>query len=185
MWKPIVSDAESRMNRSIETTREALASIRSGVANAAILQPIDVDAYGSKMKIHELATITVPEPRALLIAPWDKSVLGAIEKAILTFGLGIAPSNDGAMIRLSIPPLTEERRKDLAKTAGKKVEEGKVAVRNVRRDANEHVKHLEKDKKIGEDDSKRAQDEVQKATDKAIEKLEQVLKAKEKEIMQV
>jgi len=185
MVKDVIRDAEERMKRSIETTRDALAGVRTGVANAALLQPILVPAYGSKMHINELATVSVPEPRTILITPWDKSVVADIEKAILTSDLGVTPASDGALIRLSIPPLTEERRKDLVKTVGKKVEEGKIAVRNVRRDANDTLKEFEKEKEISEDDCRRGQDDVQKVTDKATEELDKVRDAKETEIMQI
>ena len=185
MVKDVIHDAETRMKRSIEATREALSTIRTGVAHAALLSPITVDVYGSKIRVSEVATISVPEARTLMITPWDKGIVSDIEKAILTSELGLTPSSDGSIIRLHIPPLTEERRKELVKGVGKRVEEGKVAIRNIRRDANEMLKDLEKAKEIGEDDTHRGQEEIQKATDAAIKELDVVRAAKEKELMQV
>lgn len=179
----LLRDMEKRMEGSVHATQEELATIRTGVASASLLNHIQVEAYGTRMRIPELATISAPEPRLIMVTPWDRSLLSAVEKAILTSDLGLSPSNDGAIIRLVVPPLTEERRRDLAKLVGKRVEEGKVAVRNIRRDAIEHFRTLEKNHEIGEDDLHRLQNEVQKVTDRYIARLDELRANKEKEIL--
>lgn len=179
----LLKEMEKKMEASVQATQEELTTIRTGVANAALLNHLQVDAYGTKMRLPELATVSTPEPRLLMITPWDRSLLQAIERSIMTSDLGLNPSDDGAIIRLAIPPLTEERRHELAKVVGKRAEEGKVAVRNVRRDAVEHFRHMEKNHKMGEDELHRLQNEIQKTTDRYIAKLDELRANKEKEIL--
>ncbi|MGC8833904.1 MAG: ribosome recycling factor [Armatimonadota bacterium] len=185
MVEEILSDAEERMKKAVEDLRRELNTIRTGRASPALLDRIMVDAYGSQMPLNQVATISVPEPRALLISPWDRNVLPAIEKAILKSDLGLTPTNDGTNIRLNIPPLTEERRKELVKRVHKLVEEHKVAVRNVRRDANEELKRLEKNRELSEDEVRRASERTQKLTDKYILEMDKIQAAKEQELLEV
>lgn len=173
------------MQKSIEVLRKDFASLRAGRANPAILDKVQVDYYGVPTPINQMANISAPEPRLLIIQPWDKSIIPSIEKAILKSDLGLNPSSDGTVIRIAIPQLTQERRKELVKTVKKKAEEAKVSIRNIRRDANDDIKSLEKSKEIPEDESKRAQDEVQKITDKYIAEVDKVMNNKEKEIMEI
>ncbi|MGI6713410.1 MAG: ribosome recycling factor [Bacillota bacterium] len=173
------------MTRTVEVLKKDFASLRAGRATSALLDKIQADYYGTPTPINQMANITVPEPRLLVIQPWDKSTIPAIEKAILKSDLGLNPSNDGNVIRIAIPQLTEERRKELVKVVKKKAEEARVAVRNVRRDVNDMIKQLEKEHEISEDDSKRGLDEVQKVTDKFIKNVDEVLASKEQEIMEV
>jgi len=181
----LFKDAEERMLKAEENLRREYASPRAGRATPALLDRIMVDYYGTPTPINHLANISVPDPRMLVIQPWDKNVLSHIEKAILKSNLGLTPTNDGSVIRLNIPQLTEERRKELVKAVKKMAEEAKVAIRNIRRDANERLKNMEKNGEISEDDSKRHQDEIQKLTDKYIKEVEKIQIAKEKEIMEV
>jgi len=183
--REIVQDAESRMKKSVEIFRQELAGLKAGRATPAMLDKLRVDYYGTPTPINQLATIEVTDNRTLTIKPWDRSAIKAIEKAILTSDLGINPMNDGTVIRLTIPALTEERRKELVKVVHKRAEEERIAIRNIRRDANEAVKKAEKEKKISEDESRRTQDEIQKVTDKYIKEVDQILSLKEKEIMSV
>lgn len=185
MTKEVIKDAEERMKKAVDVYRQDLAGMRAGRATPALLDKIRVDAYGSPVPVNNVATIEVPDPRTLVIKPWDRSLIKAIEKAINASDLGLNPNNDGVVIRLNIPQMTEERRKDLVKVVHKRTEEQRVAIRNIRRDANDQIKKLEKEKTISEDESKRAQDEVQKLTDKYIKESEQIMAAKEKEIMEV
>jgi ribosome recycling factor len=185
MVEEILSDAEERMKKAVEDLRRELNTIRTGRASPALLDRIMVEAYGSQMPLNQVATISVPEPRALLISPWDRNVLPAIEKAILKSDLGLTPTNDGTNIRLNIPPLTEERRKELVKRVHKLVEEHKVAVRNVRRDANEELKRLEKNRELSEDEVRRASERTQKLTDKYILEMDKIQAAKEQELLEV
>ena len=185
MISDTVSDAERRMTRAVEAAQHDYTTIRTGRANPALLERVSVDYYGTMMPVNQLATISVPEPRQLLIAPWDKSVIPLIEKAIQKSDLGLSPSTDGAGIRLNIPQLTEERRKEMIKVLHKKAEEHRVAVRNIRRDANEHLKQLEKSGEASEDEVKRAQEQIQKMTDKHVEQIDALTKAKEAELMEV
>ena len=185
MPQSVIKDMEERMNKAITTLKKDLASLRAGRANPAMLDRVVVDYYGTPTPISQLATISVPEPRMLTIQPWDKSALKEIERAIQQSDLGISPSNDGVVIRLVIPPLTEERRKELVKLAGKSGEESKVAIRNIRRDANDEIKKLEKAATISEDESRRHQETVQKITDKFIAEVDKIVKEKEKDIMEV
>ena len=185
MIKDILADAEDRMQKSVEFFRKDLASVRAGRANPAILDKLVVDYYGAATPINQMGTISAPEPRLLTIMPWDKSALGAIEKAILKSDLGLNPNNDGNIIRLAIPQLTEERRGQLVKSTRKKGEECKVSVRNIRRDVADKIKAEEKAKSCSEDEAKDANDELQKVTDKYVKEVDKVLENKEKEIMEV
>ena len=173
------------MTKAVEAARHDYTTIRTGRANPALLERVTVDYYGTQMPVNQVATISVPEPRQLLIAPWDKSAIPLIERAILKSDIGLTPSTDGAGIRLNIPQLTEERRKEFIKTLHKKAEEHRVAVRNIRRDANEELKRLEKAGEASEDEARRAQEQIQKLTDKYIEQIDTVTKAKEAELMEV
>lgn len=181
----ILSNASERMDKAVMAMRHEFAAVRTGRASTAILDRLQVDYYGTMTPLNQIAGISVPEAQLLIIQPWDKSALGAIEKAIQQSDLGLSPSNDGNVIRLAFPPLSEERRRDLVKLIKKQTEEGRVAVRNIRRDANEHIKAKEKDHEVSEDEAKRAEDEVQKVTDKHIALIDELSQAKEAEIMQV
>jgi ribosome recycling factor len=185
MTKQVLKEAEERMRKSVDAFRQELAGMKAGRATPSMLDKIRVDYWGTPTPINQVATIEVPESRSLVIKPWDRNMLKAIEKAILTSDLGLTPANDGVVIRLNLPPLTEDRRKELVKQLHKRTEEERVVIRNIRRDANDAIKKLEKEKAISEDESKRAQDEVQKLTDKMIKEVDQILAAKEKEIMEV
>ncbi|MDF2815215.1 MAG: ribosome recycling factor [Paenibacillus sp.] len=184
MPQTIKKNAEERMDKAIGSLKKELSSLRAGRATPSLLDRVQVEYYGSMTPVNQLANINTPDSRTLLIQPWDKSSLSAIEKSILKSDLGLTPSNDGLTIRLSIPPLTEERRGDLVKMTKKYGEEAKVAIRNIRRDANDDIKKLEKNG-ISEDESRRHQDDVQKTTDKYIAEVDKVLVSKEKEIMEV
>ena len=185
MIQDVLKEAQDHMQKAIEVLKKEFATMRVGRATPALLEKVLVDYYGSQMPVNQLATITAPEARLLVIQPWDKGAIAAIEKAIMKSDLGITPTNDGSVIRLAIPPLTQERRQELVKVAKKKAEEARVAIRNIRRDANDQIKDLEKEKVVSEDEGKRAQDEVQKLTDKYIKTVDDLLKAKEEEIMSV
>ncbi len=185
MIKEVMSDAKERMKKAVEAVRHEMATVRTGRATPSLLDSVRVNYYGSSVPINHVANIGIPEPRLILIQPWDRSVLPEIEKAILASNLGLTPSNDGHVIRLPIPELTEERRKDLVRLVRKLAEDGRVAIRNIRRDANETLKELEKEGEISEDDSHRAQKEVQELTDKFIEEIDDILEKKEEEIMEV
>jgi ribosome recycling factor len=185
MPKPDLKAYESRMDKAVAALKEEFAGLRTGRANAGLLEPVMVDAYGSTSPITSVAAISVPEPRMIVVSVWDKGVTVAVEKAIRNAGLGLNPIVDGQTLRVPIPPLTEERRKDLAKLAGKYAEQQKVAVRNVRRDALEELKKAEKDGDISQDEQKKADKEVQGFTDAAVKRIDEALKTKEQEIMQV
>lgn len=185
MLTAILADAEDRMQKSVEFFRKDLASVRAGRANPAILDKITVEYYGAATPLNQLGNISAPEPRLLTIQPWDKSALAAIEKAILKSDLGLNPNNDGSIIRLAIPQLTEERRAQLVKATKKKGEDCKVSIRNIRRDVVDKIKADEKAKTCSEDEAKKANDDLQKATDKYIKEIDKILDAKEKEIMEV
>jgi ribosome recycling factor len=180
----IYAHTKERMKKSISATQNEFLSIRTGKASSSLLDNIKVEYFGSLMPINQLATITIPEPRLIVIQPWDKSILEGICKAISKSSLGLNPTSDGHVIRISIPSLTEERRKELDKVVKKKAEEGKIAIRNIRRDANHQIKTLKDKKEISEDEEKKAIDRIQKITDEAIEEIEKLLKAKEKEILE-
>ncbi|GCL68296.1 ribosome-recycling factor [Veillonella tobetsuensis] len=183
--KDLMLEQEQRMDKSIESLKHEFASIRTGRASVALLDKIVVDYYGSPTPINQVANISVPEPRMILVAPWDKSMIGAIEKAILQSDLGLNPGNDGTAIRLTIPQLTEERRKEIVKIVHKKAEDAKVAVRNIRRDANDVLKKEEKAKTITEDDVKDGLDQIQKLTDKKIKQIDDLKAVKEKDVLEV
>ena len=184
MSSDIIKDANRRMDKAIAAFERDLAHVRTGRASAALLEGITVDYYGTSMPLNQVASISVPESRLITVQPWDNNILGDIEKAILASDLGLTPSNDGKIIRVSVPPLTEERRKELVKLIKKMAEDCRVAIRNVRRDAIEKLKAQKKDKAISEDEMYKLQDEVQKLTDKHIKQVEEVLAKKEKEIME-
>lgn len=180
----VLNDAKKRMEAAVEDARRKLASLRTGRASPSILDNIQVDYYGTPTPLNQVAQIHAPEPSLLTIQPYDPSILPTIERAVLSSDLGLTPANDGRIIRIPIPPLTEERRRQLAKVVGEIAEEHRTAVRNVRRDANDHLKKLLKEKLISEDDERRALDEVQKLTDTYIQKVNDLAKAKEQEILQ-
>ncbi len=185
MLSPIYQEMERKIAKAAEALKTELASIRTGRANPALLEGIKVQSYGALVPLNQVAGISVPEARLLVIQPWDKTALPEIEKAILKSELGLTPVNDGRVIRLPIPALTEERRRELTKLVKKMAEEARVAVRNLRREANDEIKKLEKDKKISEDDSKKALEKTQELTDKAIKGIDEIVAKKEKEIMEV
>ncbi len=178
-------DAEERMDKSVANLKDEFNSMRTGRASTALFEKIKVDYYGQSTPLNQTATISAPEARLIVIQPWDKSLLGEIEKAIQKSELSVNPNSDGKVIRINIPPLTEERRKELVKLAKNTAEQGKVAVRNIRRDANDSLKKQAKDGDISEDEEKRGTDEIQKLTDSHIEKIDALLDAKEQEIMEV
>src|SRR5579885_3169879 len=183
--KDVWANARIRMDKALADLQHEMASIRTGRASVSILDGIRVDYYGAPTPLNQLATLHVPEPTLITIQPWDVSQIGAIEKAIRASDLGLNPANDGKVVRVPIPPLTEERRKELVKHLHHVLEEHRVAIRNIRRDANENIKKLLKDKKITEDEDKRAHDEIQKLTNRSIEEIDQIGKAKEKEILEI
>ncbi|MBM7586863.1 ribosome recycling factor [Bacillus pakistanensis] len=185
MPKQVMTNANDKMSKAIQTFTRELASIRAGRANASLLDKITVDYYGAPTPVNQLAGISIPEARMLVIQPYDKSALGDIEKAILKSDLGITPTSDGNILRIVIPALTEERRKELVKLVKKEAEDAKVAIRNVRRDANDDLKKLEKNGEITEDDLRGYSDDVQKLTDDNIAKIDSITKDKEKEILEV
>src|SRR3954447_15274839 len=185
MPKQVIANAKEKMTKAIQSYSRKLASIRAGRANASLLDRISVDYYGAPTPVNQLAGISVPEARLLVIQPYDKTILGDIEKAILKSDLGLNPTNDGSIIRISIPALTEERRKELVKVVKKEAEEAKIAIRNIRRDANDDLKKLEKSGDITEDDQRGYSDDIQKMTDDNISKIDGLTKEKEKEILEV
>jgi len=185
MIDDVLADAKNRMGKAVEALRKELATIRTGRAHPGLIEHLRVDYYGAPTPLNQLATISVPEPRLLVIQPWDRQSLGAIEKAIHKADLGLNPINDGNIIRLAIPQLTEERRKELVTVVRKKVEEGRVAVRNVRRDCHDELRRLQREKEVSEDAQYRGQDELQKVTDGFIQEIERVGEEKEAELLAV
>jgi len=183
--KEVENHSKTRMEKALADLQHDMAGIRTGRASIGLLDPVKVDYYGTPTPLNQLATMHVPEPSLITVQPWDVSQIGPIEKAIRSADLGLNPNNDGKLIRVPIPPLTEERRKEIVKRLHVIAEDHKVAVRNVRRDANEHIKKLLKDKLISEDDDRRGHEETQKLTDSYIAKLDQLAKAKEKDILEV
>jgi len=177
-------DAETRMQGAVEALAREFAGVRTGRASTALLEGIRVDYYNTPTPVTQVASLSVPDPRTILVQPWDASVLPKLEKAIQKSDLGVTPTNDGKVIRLAIPPLNEERRKQLAKSVGKLAEDGRVAVRNVRREAKDKLRALARDKKISEDDEKRSEAELQKLTDRFIQRVDELLKKKEQEILE-
>jgi len=185
MLKEILKETQEKMKKAVEATDRELKSLRTGRASTSLVESVVVEAYGTNTPLKGLATISTPDPRTIQIQPWDRNLLGAIEKAILAANLGLTPNNDGRVIRLNIPALTEERRKELVKVAHKMAEEGRVAVRNVRRSANEEIKATEKRHEISEDEREKTIQDVQKLTDERIAEIDKHLAAKEKEILEV
>jgi ribosome recycling factor len=181
----LLKDVETRMNAAVEVLGREFAAVRTGRASTGLLDPIRVDYYGTPTPISQMASITVPDARTLAIQPWEAAQLKAIEKAILASDLGLTPANDGKTIRLTMPTLTEERRKQLAKSVHKIAEEARVAVRNIRREANDRLKAMARDKKVSEDEERRGHDQIQKATDRFIAKVDELLKKKEQEILSI
>ena len=181
----LVKETAARMERSIESFRKELGKVRTGRASFSLLDGVKVDYYGTPTPLQQVGTLSVPESRMITVTPWDTKMIGPIEKAIQASGLGLNPASDGKMVRIPIPPLTEERRKELVKHVRKMAEEARVAVRNIRREGIEKLKDEEKKKMISEDDLKRDQEKVQKETDACIRKIDDILKAKEQEIMEV
>jgi ribosome recycling factor len=180
-----MADAKTRMDKTIESTRNEFGSVRTGRASAALLDRIQVSYYGTRTPLNQLAQINVPEPRLISIQPYDKAAIKDIERAILESDLGLTPSNDGALIRLPVPQLTEQRRKELVKVVGNLAENGRIALRNVRRDALTQLKELEKDGEVGSDDLHRAEDRMQKLTDEHVKTVDELFKSKESEILEV
>jgi ribosome recycling factor len=185
MNEDVVKELKARIDKTLEDLRKDLAKIRTGRASTSILDGITVDYYGTPTPLAGVASLSVPEPRLIVVKPWEKAQLKAIEKALKEANLGITPMNDGEVIRLPLPAMTEERRKEIAKQVRSKGEEHKVAIRNVRRDANERLKALLKDKKITEDDNKRTSEKVQKETDGGVARVDEIIAKKEKEVMEV
>lgn len=185
MEKELKRKAVEKMDHSIEALKKEFASVRTGRASLALLDGIKVDCYGAPTPLQQLASLSVPESSQIAIQPWDQKIISDIEKAIMKSDLGLTPSNDGKVIRINIPLLTEERRKQLVKVVRKNSEDAKVAVRNIRRDVNDEIKKLEKEKHLSEDDTKKSLDEIQKSTDSYVKKIDEILMHKEKEIMEV
>ena len=185
MLDDVYADAQDRMHKALDNLEQEYRRLRTGRASVSLVDGIRVEYYGTPTPLSQLATLTVPEPRTIMIQPWDQSVIGEVEKAILKSELGLTPNNDGKLIRIGIPPLTQERRKELVKVIKKKAEEAKVAMRNIRRDANEMLKDLRKEKTISEDEQFKGQDETQKITDEFIKKVDAVYAAKEKESLEI
>ncbi|MCB1215597.1 MAG: ribosome recycling factor [Deltaproteobacteria bacterium] len=185
MSEAVLKQAESGMEKSLSALRAELSKVRTGRASTSLLEDVQVEYYGSPTPINQVATLSAPEPRLLTVSPWDASVIPLIEKAIVASDLGLTPSNDGKLIRIPIPALTEERRKDLVKLVKKYGEEAKVAVRHHRREAMDKLKKLEKDKELSEDDGKRLEEKIQKLTDSFVSKVDQILEKKEKDILEV
>ena len=181
----IIKDAETRMGKSVTSLEEELAGLRTGRASAAMFDKIRVEYYGTPTPLSQVASVSIPESRLVVIQPWDKALLGEIEKAIQASELSLNPNNDGKVIRINIPPLTEERRKEIVKLAKNTAEQGRVAIRNIRRDANEELKKAEKGGDISEDELKRGEERIQKLTDQHIEAINTALSAKESEILEI
>jgi len=184
MKDKLLKDVEVKMKKAIDVIKKDMASVRTGRAHPALLEDIKVDYYGTPVPINQLATISVPEARLIVIQPWDKSIIKEIEKAILRSPLGLTPQNDGSVIRVNIPPLTEERRAELIRLVRKKAEEGRIIIRNIRRDVLEELKEKKESGELPEDDYYRISKELQELTDKYIEQVEEILKLKEQEIME-
>jgi ribosome recycling factor len=185
MLNDIKKDAQTRMSKSVDAFRHDLTKLRTGRATTALVDHLKVNYYGSEMPLTQVASVSIADARSLTITPWEKQMVAAVEKAILASDLGLTPNTAGQVIRINLPPLTEERRKDLTKHVHHEGENAKVAIRNVRRDAIQHVKELLKDKQVTEDEARRSEDEIQKITDKAVKDVDDVVKAKEQELMAV
>lgn len=185
MIKDILKEAENRMKKAVDVVRQEFVKIRTGKATTALLDGIKVNYYGSLMPLNQVATVSTSDIRLITVTPWDKSMINPIEKAILAANLGLNPTNDGTIIKVPIPPLNEERRKELVKLIKKFAEDGRIALRNIRRDAIDHLKKSEKEEHFSEDERKRGEDEVQKLTEKYIKEIDNLVMLKEKEIMEV
>lgn len=185
MLAEIKSDARSRMNKSLESLRNELAKIRTGRAHPSLLEHVHVDYYGTEVPVGQAATVAVEDARTLMVTPWDKNMVPVIEKAILTSDLGLNPTTAGTVIRIPLPPLTEERRRELGKVVHHEGENAKIAIRNIRRDANHHLKELLKDKDITEDDARRSEQEIQELTDLAVSKVDEIVGEKEQELLEI
>jgi ribosome recycling factor len=185
MLADIQSDARTRMTKSLESLRHELAKIRTGRAHPSLLEHVHVDYYGSEVPIGQAASVTVEDARTLSVTPWDKSMVPLIEKAILTSDLGLNPTTAGQVIRIPLPPLTEERRKDLGRVVHQEGENAKIAIRNIRRDANHHIKELLRDKEISEDEERKAEHEIQQVTDVAVKKVDEIVAEKEQELLEI
>jgi len=185
MMDNVIKDLETRMQAAVDLLAREFGGVRTGRANTALLDAVRVEAYGAVQPVTQMASVAVPDPRTLVIQPWDTSQIPAIEKAILKSDLGLTPSNDGKVVRLVMPTLTEERRKQLAKAVGKFAEDARVAIRNIRRDANDRLKALAKDKKVSQDEERRGHDHIQKTTDKFIAKADELARKKEQEILAI
>ena len=185
MIDDVFNDAKDRMTKAVEALRRELATIRTGRAHPGLVEHLRVDYYGTPTPLNQIASISAPEPRLLVIQPWDRQAMGAIEKAILKSDLSLTPTNDGTVIRLSIPQLTEERRRELAKVVHKKVEEGRVEVRNIRRDGHDELRRLQREKLISEDDQYRGQEKLQKLTDDFVQQIDRLGEEKEAELLAV
>lgn len=181
----VMDDAKTRMKKALSALDKEFSKLRTGRASTSLVDDILVDYYGTPTPLKQIASVAIPDSRSITIQPWDRGAFGPIEKAIMTSDLGLNPVNDGKLMRIAIPPLTEDRRKELVKVAKKYTEDCKVAIRNVRRDSNDTLKKMEKDKDISEDDQRRGQDEVQKITNQMVEQSDKQLKAKEAEIMEI
>jgi ribosome recycling factor len=182
---PTRREAQEHMEKALESLRREFSGVRTGKASSALLDTIRVDAYGSKMSINQVATVSVPEPRMMVVQPWDKNLLSAIDKAIRTSELGLNPASDGTVLRVPVPALNEERRREMVKLLHKLAEEGRVAVRHARQEANKEIKRREQAHEFGADDARRQMDEIQKLTDDHIARVEALLKTKEQEVMEV
>jgi ribosome recycling factor len=180
-----LGSARQQMDKAVEALRREFASVRTGKATPALLDMVRVEAYGSQVPLNQVASVNAPEPRMLLVSPWDRNMIGPIEKAIMTADLGLNPSNDGKVVRVPIPALTEERRREYVRLLHRMAEEGRVSVRHARKEANDEIRQRQKDGEISEDDARREQDEVQKLTDRHIQQIEDLLKGKEAEVMEV
>jgi len=185
MLNDVFEDARDRMGKVLEDLRSEYKRVRTGRASVSLVESIRADYYGTSTPLNQLATLTIPDPRTIVIQPWDQSAVGDVEKAILKSELGLTPMNDGKIVRINVPPLTQERRRELVKVIKKMAEDHKVAVRNIRRDANEMIKDLKKEKEISEDDQFRGQEEIQKITDDFIQKLDEEYAGKEKEVLEI
>ena len=185
MLADIKSDARTRMSKSLEALRHELAKIRTGRAHPSLLEHIHVDYYGTEVPVGQAASVTAEDARTLTVTPWDKNMVAVIEKAILTSDLGLNPNTAGTVIRIPLPPLTEERRRELGKVVHNEGENAKIAIRNIRRDANNHLKDLLKDKKITEDDERRAEQDIQELTNLAVKKVEEIVDEKEQELLEI
>ncbi|HSJ10056.1 MAG TPA: ribosome recycling factor [Longimicrobiales bacterium] len=182
---PTYGEAQAQMDKSMEAMRREFSSVRTGKASPALLDTVRVEAYGSKMPLNQVANVSAPEPRMLIVQPWDKGLMNEIEKSIRNSDLGLNPANDGNVIRVPIPALNEERRRDMVRMLHKQAEEGRIAIRHARQEANKEIKRRQSEHEISEDDARREMDRIQKLTDEHIAKIDQLLKAKEEEVMEV